>query len=127
MSGGVWELTGYINNDSSNLTIYGLSLYNSFSKYKDVYNIGTTDTNENNYTSNSGYYGNTMYEISSSGTNSTSWNSDYSLFVNNNHVFSIRGSFYSRTTNSGIFAFGTNGGVGGNTGFSATLMVQTGL
>ncbi len=109
MSGGAWEyVAGYVNNGNSNLTTYGSTLVNAAAKYKDVYSVGSSDSNSNNYavsTPANGHYGDAVYETSSSGSGSTSWYSDYSYFPNASGPFFIRGGNYSGASIAGVFCF----------------------
>ncbi|MGI6325187.1 MAG: hypothetical protein ACOXZS_04540, partial [Bacilli bacterium] len=50
MSGGAWErVSAYVNNAHTNLTTYGPQIISADSKYKDIYAMGATDTQANNY------------------------------------------------------------------------------
>ena len=106
MSGGAWEyVAGYVNNGNGNLTSYGSSLVNGASYTKDVYSVGSSDSYSNNYTANASVYGDAVYETSSSGSGTTSWNSDYSNFPYTSIPFFGRGGYYDDNTGAGVFAF----------------------
>ncbi len=79
MSGGAWEyVAAYVNNGNTNLTNYGSSLVNGDAKKqrtciaKEVQIVET-----NNYSANSGKYGDAVYETSANGnSSSSSWYGD---------------------------------------------------
>ena len=123
MSGGAWEyVAGYVNNGNGNLTSYGSSLVNGASYTKDVYSVGSSDSNSNNYTANASVYGDAVYETSSSGSGTTSWNSDYSYFPHTSSPFFGRGGAYSGVAVSGVFFFGNvAGGSFGSSSFRPVL------
>ena len=109
MSGGAFEcVAAYINNETSDLSINATSLLVANEKYKDVYNIGNSDTNSNNYAlaiPENGYYGDAIYEISSNGTGATAWYGDYAGFPATRIPFFIRGGSYYDNTYGGVFYF----------------------
>ena len=112
MSGGAYEyVAAYVNNGDSSLTTYGRNLVNAAAKYKEVYSVGSSDSQSNNYAAASSKYGDAVYETSSSGTRTTSWYLDSSAFPNVNAPFFIRGGYYSSSgSGAGVFYFGhTNG------------------
>ena len=112
MSGGAWEyVAAYVNNGNSNLTNYGSSLVNGDAKTKNVYSKGSSDSRDNNYSANSGKYGDAVYETSTNGnSSSSSWYGDYSLFPNTSVPFFGRGGGYGNGTSAGVFYFyGTDG------------------
>ena len=110
MSGGAWEyVAAYVNNGNSNLTNYGSSLVNGDAKTKNVYSKGSSDSRDNNYSANSGKYGDAVYETSANGnSSSSSWYDDYSIFPIS--PFFIRGGSYNNGTNAGMFAFYADNG-----------------
>ena len=112
MSGGAWEyVAAYVNNGNSNLTNYGSSLVNGDAKTKNVYSKGSSDSRDNNYSANSGKYGDAVYETSANGnSSSSSWYGDYSYFPNTSSPFFVRGGGYSNGTNAGVFCFSDYGG-----------------
>ena len=119
MSGGAWEyVAAYVNNGNSNLTNYGSSLVNGDAKTKNVYSKGSSDSRDNNYSANSGKYGDAVYETSANGnSSSSSWYGDYSSFPNTSGPFFVRGGGYNNGTGAGVFFFGYNDG-GGYSNFS---------
>ncbi|MCL2859738.1 MAG: hypothetical protein FWF46_04095 [Oscillospiraceae bacterium] len=82
MSGGVWEyVAAYVNNGDSSLNSHCLSLINAATKYKDVYTVGNTDSQANNYAAASSKYGDALYETSFiSGLVDGGWFEESSLF-----------------------------------------------
>ena len=107
MSGGAWEyVAAYVNNGNSNLTNYGSSLVNGDAKTKNVYSKGSSDSRDNNYSANSGKYGDAVYETSANGnSSSSSWYGDYSGFPYASVPFFRRGGSYVNGTNAGVFYF----------------------
>ncbi len=107
MSGGAWEyVAGYVNNGDSNLTSYGSSLVNGDAKTKNVYSKGSSDSRDNNYSANSGKYGDAVYETSANGnSSSSSWYGDYSYFPHTSSPFFLRGGAYGNGTSAGVFYF----------------------
>ena len=104
MSGGAWEyVAGYVNNGNGNLTSYGSSLVNGDAKTKNVYSKASSDSYENNYNANSSKYGDAVYETSASGSSSTSWYGDYSIFPYASSPFFNRGGGYGDGTGAGVF------------------------
>ena len=113
MSGGAWEyVAGYVNNGDSNLTSYGSSLVNGDAKTKNVYSKGSSDSRDNNYSANSGKYGDAVYETSANGnSSSSSWYGDYSGFPYASVPFFRRGGSYVNGTNAGVFYFSNGYGI----------------
>ena len=107
MSGGAWEyVAGYVNNGNSSLTSYGSSLVNGDAKTKNVYSKGSSDSRDNNYSANSGKYGDAVYETSANGNSSnSSWYGDCSRFPYTDLPFFLRGGYYSNGTGAGVFYF----------------------
>ena len=112
MSGGAWEyVAAYVNNGNSNLTNYGSSLVNGDAKTKNVYSKGSSDSRDNNYSANSGKYGDAVYETSANGnSSSSSWYGDYSIFPYTSSPFFVRGGYYNYGASAGVFYFSSNGG-----------------
>ena len=112
MRGGAWEyVAGYVNNGDSNLTSYGSSLVNGDAKTKNVYSKGSSDSRDNNYSANSGKYGDAVYETSANGnSSSSSWYGDCSNFPYTSSPFFRRGGGYNNGTVAGVFYFGNSGG-----------------
>ena len=107
MSGGAWEyVAAYVNNGNSNLTSYGSSLVNGDAKTKNVYSKGSSDSRDNNYSANSGKYGDAVYETSANGNSSnSSWYGDCSRFPYTDLPFFLRGGLYNGGTGAGVFCF----------------------
>ena len=107
MSGGAWEyVAAYVNNGDFNLKNYGSSLVNGDAKTKNVYSKGSSDSRDNNYSANSGKYGDAVYETSANGnSSSSSWYGDYSGFPYASVPFFRRGGSYVNGTNAGVFYF----------------------
>ena len=112
MSGGAWEyVAAYVNNGNSNLTNYGSSLVNGDAKTKNVYSKGSSDSRDNNYSANSGKYGDAVYETSANGnSSSSSWYGDCSGFPCTGWPFFDRGGYCSSGTNAGVFCFNDDSG-----------------
>ena len=125
MSGGAWEyVAAYVNNGNSNLTNYGSSLVNGDAKTKNVYSKGSSDSRDNNYSANSGKYGDAVYETSANGnSSSSSWYGDYSYFPYTSYPFFYRGGFYYDGTTAGVFYFnGSSGNSYSNYSFRPVLV-----
>ena len=107
MSGGSWEyLASYVNNGNGNLTKYGISLVNGETKTKNVYSKGSSDSQSNNYNTNSGKYGDAVYETSTNGnTSNSSWYGNHSDFPRMGVPFFERGGSCDTGTTAGVFAF----------------------
>ena len=124
MSGGAWEyVAGYVNNGNGNLTSYGSSLVNGDAKTKNVYSKASSDSYENNYNANSSKYGDAVYETSASGSSSTSWYGDYSIFPYASSPFFNRGGGYGNGTGAGVFYFSGNDGSISDASFRPVLAV----
>ena len=125
MSGGAWEyVAAYVNNGNSNLTSYGSSLVNGDAKTKNVYSKGSSDSRDNNYSANSGKYGDAVYETSANGNSSNgSWYGDYSSFPYTSTPFFIRGGYCDDGTDAGVFCFSNDdGGSYGDVSFRPVLV-----
>ncbi len=139
MSGGANEYTaGYLNNGKSLLKSYGQSLLDETNnkngeknkgistKYVSVYNVGTSDSNDNNYneSTNSTRKGEAIWETSKSGSGYTSWFGDYSYFSNTSDPFLYRGGSYrSSGAYAGLFDFYSSYGYAGSfNGFRAVCV-----
>ena len=112
MSGGAWEyVAAYVNNGNSNLTNYGSSLVNGDAKTKNVYSKGSSDSRDNNYSANSGKYGDAVYETSANGnSSSSSWYGDYFSFPYTSVPFFIRGGYCGAGVGAGVFCFDRSDG-----------------
>ena len=124
MSGGAYEyVAAYVNNGNNSLS-NGESLVNGESKTKSVYSKASSDSYENNYNENSSKYGDTVYETSTSGSGSTSWYGNYSIFTNTSYPFFHRGGNYNSAASAGIFCFnGSNGNAYSDSSFRPVLII----
>ena len=126
MSGGNWErMAAYLNNNHENLNLYGKSIIEAETRYKDVYEQGVEDTQELNYEKASSKYGDAIYETSNgyAGSN-TSWHNDWANFAYTSVPFFYRGGGNDDTTNAGIFYFSRNTGSSyTGVGFRITISV----
>ena len=106
MSGGTWEyVAAYVNNGINTLSMYGSNLVNGAAKTKDVYNVGQSDSNINNYIANSSKYGDAVYETSKNGSEMNSWYGDYSIFPYSANAFLRRGGYAYNGSYAGIFCY----------------------
>ncbi|MGI6324518.1 MAG: type II secretion system protein [Bacilli bacterium] len=129
MSGGAWErVSAYVNNAHTNLTTYGPQIISADSKYKDIYAMGATDTQANNYALTVNFKGDAVWETSSNINGSFSWFDDYSYMPNTNVPWFIRGGNYWNGSFAGAFGFYyTSGGPYNDSGFRPVLLVKAGL
>ena len=127
MSGGAAEyVAAYVNNGDSYLTANGSSLINGKEKTKNVYIVGSGDTQLANYNANAGMYGDAIYETSLNGKGSTSWYSDYSNFFFTSASFFVRGGDCNYSSSAGVFCFDSiNGGNGGGYNYHSFRPVLT--
>jgi hypothetical protein len=127
MSGGAWEFTAsYIDNGSIPVTINGQALLAASSKYRDVYNVGVTDTHTDNYAANILKFGDGVYEVSTTSGMITysGWYVDDSYMPELSAPWFIRGGIFSGYNTAGIFAFSqAGGGSSGDFGFRPVLLV----
>lgn len=121
MSGGAYEyVTAYVNNKyaQSGQPPYarGQSLIDSVNagntKYADVYSVGSSDSQSNNYTAlnpstETGHYGDAIWETSDSSDSPyiNSWYSDIASFSYDGWLFFNRGGGYNGDTGAGMFFF----------------------
>lgn len=111
MSGGSWESTAsYVDNGHENLATHGQSILNAAPKYKNIYEVGATDTRENNYNANKAIFGDAVYETSLNDLGSTSWYKSYSFVAYSSVPWFLRGGAHYNTTNAGIFNFDSGDG-----------------
>lgn len=110
MAGGTWEyVAAYISTISNDTNTESLIVAND--KYKDIYEVGATQTSQqNNYEANAGKYGDAIYETSYQGTNYASWQNDYSNFLSSGSPVFVRGGSYTNGNGAGIFAFHPDAG-----------------
>ena len=126
MSGGAWDRNAaYVNNNHENLQIYGKSVVDGETKYKEVYEQGITDTQELNYEKAASKYGDAIYETSKGySTTNSSWYSDFAYFVGSNNPFFNRGGYRNDKTGAGVFAFDdTDGNAYAYCGFRVAIPV----
>jgi hypothetical protein len=128
MSGGAWEYTlDYVDNGDANLS-NGSVILSANSKYKTIYSKATTDSDINNYALAISKKGIVAYETSTTGTDSTSWNGDYSFMLRTDKPWFIRGGSYDCTSGAGVFTFNAYyGGANSNFSFRASILVGAGL
>ena len=103
LSGGVWERTAaYVNNGNGNLTKFGASVvanggtstkYATVYPWKDPQNSNIDIASQDNYDLNDYIFGDAVRETSTSGTDTNSWNDDYSYFPGLDTPFFVRGSY----------------------------------
>jgi hypothetical protein len=127
MSGGAWEyVSAYIDNGNSNLNNNGNFILTADSKYRDVYAM--TEGEPNNYELTINHKGDALYETSTSGSDKTSWNNDYSDMPRTFQPWFIRGGFNNGGSDSGSFLFYSySGETGSGIGFRSVLLVDQGL
>ena len=142
LNGCVWERTAaYISNGNASLSTYGNSYTNTTAntngyqtlstKWATVYPYNSSDSNTNNYNSYSGKksttygFGDAVLETSTTGSESTSWNGDYSSFPYTYRPFLLRSGDYSHSSRAGSFAFDfVNGDPRYTHGFRSVLVAQ---
>ena len=141
LSGCVWErVSSYISNGNESISTYGKAFakadanengYKTLStKYVTVYPYDSTnDTNEGNkqrYNSlkTSNYiYGDAIYETSTSGVNTNSWNGGFSMYVAASKTFVTYGGYYGDGEKASIFSYHHTGGMPlSDSGFRAVLI-----
>ncbi len=125
MSGGLYEWTaGYLDPEHSNNKHYGPSLLGDSNRYKSRYKENNQGENKsNNYNVNEGRKGEAIWETSSDGTGETSWDKDWSDYIDWSNCFTVRGGIYEHGEHAGIFGFvAYNGMTFHNTGFRAVLI-----
>ncbi len=115
MSGGAGEyVSAYVNNGNSNLNTNASSLVNAATKYKDVYPIGSIDSEANNYAAWSSIKGDAVYETSSrdSGAGVSDWDGGGASSTPRSSypVFRRGGHYYAGVTMDGVFYFNDSDG-----------------
>ena len=128
ISGGSWEFTSdYVENGHSNLN-NGSTILSADSKYKEIYEKASTDSEPNNYALSIAKKGIAVYETSTSGSGLTSWNGDYSYMPRKDQPWFIRGGVYISGTSAGAFGFNDNfGSADRGGGFRSAVLVGAGL
>ncbi len=130
MAGGSWEyMASFLSNGTSSYatTMKGDNYTDTEKSYMEKYaGNGQTSSLEDrqaNYDANSQKYGDAIYETSSAGARSTSWNADYSNFPYLTNPFFIRGGNFIHSPNAGVFAFAQRTGEGSRTyGFRSVAL-----
>ena len=124
LNGCVWEATAaYISNGNRSLSTYGSSYVNTTAngngyntngystKWATVYSYNSSDVNTNNYNIYSGKkstiygFGDAILETATTGSGTTTWNGDYSIFPYSSTPFFLRGGSYGYSSSAGLFAF----------------------
>ena len=86
LSGGAWEMvSAYVDNAHANLATYGSQIMSADGKYKDVYTVGGTDDQANNYALTVNKKGDAVWETSNNIYESYSWFADYSYITHTNN------------------------------------------
>ena len=110
MAGGAWEyVAAYLSEATTNSNYSTLASSSIAKRYKDTYK-GNNSIATENYLLNSDKFGDAMYETSTEGAETTSWDSDYSLFAFSTSPVLLRGGCASNGNRAGIFAFGRGAG-----------------
>ena len=120
LSGGTWERTAaYVNNGNGNLTAFEASVvvnkdtstkYATVYPWKDPQNSNIDTASQDNYELNDYIFGDAVRETSTSGTETSSWNSDYSYFPGLYSPFFYRGGGFADESRAGLFAFSRDNG-----------------
>ena len=133
---GVFDMVGcgyvyvasYVNNGNANLTTYCAALVNADAKYKDVFPIGTSDGQAENYAAAAATSGGMMLnETSTAGTGTTGWLNWAGTATSSNFPCSsvpvfIRGGDYANSYSGLAYFNGTTGNAGSNFGFRACFV-----
>ncbi len=121
LNAGCYEyMASYINNGNENLNTNAKSLLNETSnasneknkgtstKYISVYNVGTSDSYNDNYseTTNAERKGEAIWETSTAGSGSTAWFGDDTYFFHNTGISLIRsGNNLGSASSNGMFGY----------------------
>lgn len=129
LSGGAWErVSAYVDNAHANLATYGSQIMSADGKYKDVYTVGGTDDQANNYALTVNKKGDAVWETSNNINGSYSWFADYSYMPSTSYPWFHRGGNCLNTTLAGAFYFSyTSGSPYTIFSFRPVLVVNTGL
>ena len=135
MSGGAWEyVAGYLNDpecmvEGQDRYNYSKSLILAETKYKDVYEIGSSNAYSNCYTANNLKVGDALWEVTSNTGSTYAWYGDGSYFVGlhdsvHSPVF-VRGGLYDDSgASAGVFcASRRNGNSDSLNGFRCVCVV----
>lgn len=134
LAGGAWErVSSFVENE--NIEKFGYAITRdgltaegkrTSSANATIYKIGTEDGNVANYVTNSDKIGDATVETSSTGADSTSWNSETSMFPSAELPFFSRGGSYNFTINTGVFNYSRTSGMGGyDSSFRAVICSTT--
>ena len=135
INGGAWEKTAsyvdneYVRNKNSSQYIWNKALIDTVNegntRYADVYEVGISDGRQPNYLANAERYGDAIYEVSSLGYGTTSWNTAMSNFPYNTGAFFVKGSCINDAiASTGLFYSGsTIGGYGTSHSFRIAIPV----
>ncbi len=128
MSGGAWEyVAAYVDNANVNLN-EGTSIINASNKYKDVYPMGTTDDQVNNYSAAINKKGDAVYETSNNSGGVYAWFTSHAYIPYTNNPFFVRSGRFNYGDNVGTFLFRAIwGGVYSGNGFRPVVVVKAGL
>jgi prepilin-type N-terminal cleavage/methylation domain-containing protein len=122
---GLERTAAYVANGHGNLNTHGSSVINADAKYKDVYQVGATDNQINNYALAINKKGDAVYETSSMHWSSNSWYTDRSSIVYSTWAWFGRGGWNDNGVNAGVFAFDENPGSAHNLySFRPVLIVR---
>lgn len=125
MAGGSRERTAaYIDNSNENLRNYGNALFmEAEPKYKNVYVVNATESNQTTYQNSRLIYGDAIFETSNAYTDDYgSWFNDFSYIPRVASPFFIRGSILAPS--GGMYGFGYyNGSAHNNDSFRPILFV----
>jgi hypothetical protein len=98
------------------------------SKYKEVYTMGATDTQADNFAASINKKGDVTYETSASVALASSWFTDYSYMPLTTYPYFLRGGRYADGANSGAYAYSAYTGCEYSAGsFRPILLVGEGL
>ena len=124
MSGGVWDKVAVFSDRQTKESSVE-KLLDAEKKYCEIYKTSETDTFQENYDANSARYGNAMFETSSIGTGTRSWQNNFSDAHGGSNLVFARGGRYGNNS-QGIFAFYASSGshIGGAYGFRPVIVVE---
>lgn len=103
-----------------------MSISGESNKYKSRYaGINSDGAINYNEIENKSKIGDAIWETSTSGLGTTSWNNDNSYFIDESHPFMVRGGYYGSASNAGVFAYNySEGYCDYNIGFRAVLIAE---
>ena len=128
ISGGAWEyVAAYVNNANGTLG-QGSSITGAGNQYKDVYTVGGTDDQANNYALTVNKKGDAVWETSNNINGSYAWFGDYTYMPNTSIPWFLRGGRFNNGSSAGAFDFyGNWGGTNSYHSFRPVLAVSAGL